>query len=348
MAQRKGLAVKLALALGACCAALGAAELGLRLFHPVKFMKPEPPRSEGREAWVGTIHRPSATPGIAYELAPNVDQDWAGMRVRTNSLGLRSHEPLAATTPGLFRILAVGDSVTFGYRVQEEEGFASLLEPLLAGSSLAAGRTFEVLDVGVSGYSTRDELAAFEGKWLALRPQLVLVNYCINDPEIDPMQPLQRVFVKPAWWQHSQLLRFFAEKRQNARIDSLGNGNYFLYLHAPGQPAWQSVADSLARFGELARRERFALALVIFPMFSPKPWKDYLFRDVHARVAAEARSAGFAVLDLLPRFESEDPQSLLIEPTDSHPNALGHRIAAEEIEKFLEATPELFAERGVR
>jgi hypothetical protein len=343
MGGKSGIGRKFALAAASGLLALGAVEGGLRLLRPVGFMKPEAPRDRDDGAWHGTIHRPSTTSGLAYELAPEIDQESLGVRVKTNSLGLRDRELLDASTPNLFRILAVGDSVTFGYRVGEADCFASVLERDLAGSALATDRVFDVLNVGVSGYSTRDEVAAFEGKWLALEPRLVLLNYCLNDPEIEAMQQLQRVFLAPRWWQHSHLLRFLAQKVQVKQVRELGGGNYFRYLHAPDEPAWRSVADGFARFGELARERRFPVALVIFPLFSPKPWKDYPFRAVHTQVASEGAKNGFAVLDLLARFEREDPSSLLIEPKDSHPNPFGHRIAAEEILRFLEAHPELLA-----
>ncbi|MCC6407478.1 MAG: SGNH/GDSL hydrolase family protein [Planctomycetes bacterium] len=343
MSKKVGIGRKLGLAAATGVVALIALELGLRSFRPVTFMRPEAPQGDARADWHGTIHRPSSTPGLAYELAPGLDQQSLGVRVVTNSLGMRDREPLAQTTPGLFRVLAVGDSVTFGYRVEEANCFATELEGLLGASPLANGRVFDVLNVGVSGYSTRDELAAFEGKWLALEPRLVLLDYCINDPEIEPMQPLQRVFVAPAWWQHSHLLRFLAAKLQAKRVRELGGGNYFRYLHAPSEPSWRSVATSFERFAELGRERRFPIVLVILPMFSPAPWSEYPFRAVHAQVAAEGAKHGFAVLDLLPRFEREEPATLLIDEQDSHPNAHGHRLAAEEIVRFLQSQPELFA-----
>lgn len=334
---------KLAIAIAATASALLAVEVGLGLFRPVDFMRPAPRQSGARDLWNGTIHRPSERPGLRYELAPDLAQPSLGMHVATNSLGMRDREPLPSSTPGLVRILAVGDSVTFGYGVEEPAVFASVLEELLAASPLADGRVFDVLNVGVSGYSTRDELAAFEGKWLALEPDVVVIGYCINDPEIAPRQPLQRVFAATSLWQRSHLLRWVAQKWQARQIHELGRGNYARYLHAPDEAPWRSVASAFARFGELSRDLGFPIVLVIFPRFTPAEWKDYPIHDVHAQVAREGERHGFLVLDLLPRYERESPASLLIDPSDSHPNALGHRIAAEEIARFLEGQPALRA-----
>ena len=334
MAQRGSIAKKLVLAIGCAVLALAGAELWFRFGRPIEWMRIRTMDSEARGGWYGLIHRRSSVPGLAYELVPGLDQEAVGVHVATNSLGMRDAEPLTRSTPGLFRILAIGDSVTFGYRVAEDQGFCSVLEHGLASEPPAA-RRFEVLDTGVSGYSSKDEAAAFEGKWLALEPDLVLLCYCMNDPEFEARQPLQRFFVEPHWWQHSSLLRYLVQRREGRKVRELGGGNYFRYLHAPSEPSWKSVEAAFARIGERAREKHIRLVLAIFPMFSPDPWKDYPFREQHGQVAREGERDGFLVLDLLPRFEREEPKSLLIDLDDSHPNPGGHRIAAEEIERFI-------------
>jgi hypothetical protein len=68
------------------------------------------------------------------------------------------------------------------------------------------GPTFEVLNMGVGGYSTADEALILEYKAMPLRPRLVLVQYFLNDPDTDPAQPLPAFFHETRWWQHSHLL----------------------------------------------------------------------------------------------------------------------------------------------
>lgn len=334
MPQRGSIAKKIGLTLACLCIALLGVEAWFRFVHPIEFMRIQTMDPKSRDGWYGMIHRKSSTPGLAYELVPNLDQDSVGAHVKTNSLGMRDDEPLPRSTPGLFRILAVGDSVTFGWRVPVEANFCSLLEQQLAAQPLGA-RRFEVLNTGVSGYSSQDEAAAFEGKWLALEPDLVLLCYCMNDPEIVPHQPLQRFFIAPSWWQYSSALRYIVQRAEGRKVRELGGGNYFRYLHAPSEPAWKSVEAAFARIAGRSREKHIRVVLAIFPMFSPDPWTDYPFVAQHAQVAKEGERNGFLVLDLLPRFEREDPASLLIDRDDSHPNAGGHQIAASEMQRFL-------------
>ncbi|HUR27058.1 MAG TPA: GDSL-type esterase/lipase family protein [Planctomycetota bacterium] len=334
MAQRRTIATRLLLTLACACVVLGSIEAWLTFISPVKFMRIEAPEANARGGWYGLIHQPSSVPGLAYELVPGLDRDVAGVRVATNSLGMRDEEPLPRSTPGLFRILALGDSVAFGFRVPVESGFCTVLEQRLA-TGAQESRRFEVLDTGVSGYSSRDEAAALDGKWLALEPDLILLCYCLNDPEIEPRQPLQRHFAPTRWWQHSSTLRFLVNRWEGRKQRTLGGGDYWRYLHAPTEPSWKSVQSAFARIASRAQERKIPVVLAIFPMFGPAAWKDYPYREQHAQVAAEGARNGFVVLDLLPRFEQEEPQSLLIALDDSHPNAKGHAIAAEELAKIL-------------
>jgi hypothetical protein len=49
------------------------------------------------------------------------------------------------------------------------------------------------------------------------------------------------------------------------------------------------------------------------------------------------RGAGIPVHDLGPALlELRRPEELTVHPTDAHPNEIAHRLAAEEIERFLE------------
>lgn len=72
------------------------------------------------------------------------------MPVAINSDGLRGREINTPKPPHTFRILAVGDSVTFGYGVREEDTYVKVLERRL-NEGESGGREFEVLNGGTLG-----------------------------------------------------------------------------------------------------------------------------------------------------------------------------------------------------
>lgn len=78
------------------------------------------------------------------------------------------------------RIVAVGDSFTFGYGVEEEQAWPRRLETLLAAGG---GDGPEVVNLGVGGYGTWEEARLLEQERGRLAPDLALVAFYVgNDP----------------------------------------------------------------------------------------------------------------------------------------------------------------------
>jgi lysophospholipase L1-like esterase len=342
------LAALSALALASLVFTLLAAELFLRLFHPITFMAP-PQVTE--DAWRNLLHRRSSIPGLPYELVPDRRAFALGAMIETNSLGMRDDEPLPADTPGLFRIAVLGDSITFGFGVSGERTYPKVLERLLqAGNSrhteTAEGenRRFEVLNMGVGGYSTVDEAIVLRRKALDLHPSLIIVGYYLNDPDIEPVQPLRIYFQTPKWWQHFHLLRLLAQARASREVKRLGHGDYYIALHAPEQPRWKAVEAAFCQMHTDASERGVPVLLVIFPYVPPRTWSTYPYADLHLQVSAAARAAGLDVLDLLPAFQKEEPLRLRVTPQDAHLSPFGHEVAARAIfEKLRGAARSLLA-----
>lgn len=329
------LLIAVSLALG-----FGVAEAVLRRFAPVSFMKP-PSAYQGDE-WRTLLHRRSRIPGLDYELQPNASGERDGIPIRTNSLSLRDREP-APRTPGLRRVIAVGDSVTFGFGVRQQKTYAKVLERLLAAGTSGP---VEVLNAGVGGYSTHDESLLLRHRLASLEPDLVILGYVLNDPEIDPVQPLHAYFAPVALWQRSHLLRKIAELLYDRRERGKG-ASYPRRLHADPRK-WKSVLRAFDDMREVAREHRFRILLVQFPEIAARRWPPrYALADVHAQVAAAARARGFEVLDLTSAFRRYPAKDLRISRHDGHPTALGHRIAAEEIYGYLRLHPELLPGPGL-
>ncbi len=82
--------------------------------------------------------------------------------------------------PGVFRIAMLGDSILWGHGLELKDTFAKQLETLLNESS---EKKIEVLNFGVSGYSTQQEVELYRVKASLHDPDLVIVGYCLNDFE---------------------------------------------------------------------------------------------------------------------------------------------------------------------
>lgn len=153
-----------------------------------------PPCRSGREATLGELIRRSEIPDLIYELKPNIETVYHGARVRTNAESLRAEREYARPKPaGIYRILLLGDSQTFGQGVELKSTFGALLEEEL--NRRAGGRRVEVINSGVDGYTTGQEAAFFESKGIHYQPDCVIILFIGNDLELpdflsEPVDPL--------------------------------------------------------------------------------------------------------------------------------------------------------------
>jgi hypothetical protein len=122
-----------------------------------------------------------------FRLKPNVHErlSWPGgvsFSWTTNSRGYRATPELVVPKPpSTKRVLLLGDSFTFGQGVNDSQTFAAEAQRRLR--ELCPGRALEIVNAGVPGFSTSQELALLEGEGLALDPDIVVLGFYGNDPQ---------------------------------------------------------------------------------------------------------------------------------------------------------------------
>lgn len=113
-------------------------------------------------------------------LAPGYTGWFAGVPVTINQLGLRdTREYSLAKSPRTFRILVLGDSVTFGHGSVYEHSYPYLLEQRLR--AWRSDVDWQVWNAAVPGYNTSQELAQLLDEGPRFRPDLVIVGFFEND-----------------------------------------------------------------------------------------------------------------------------------------------------------------------
>lgn len=124
-------------------------------------------------------------PDVGYSLRPNAEGWWRkeGVTyVRINSLGLRDREHTIAKPPGTIRIAVLGDSFAEAFQVPMEKTFWAVIEQKLQGcpslsvmNASAPSPKVEVLNFGVSGFSTARELILLRQRVWQYSPDIVLL-----------------------------------------------------------------------------------------------------------------------------------------------------------------------------
>jgi lysophospholipase L1-like esterase len=147
------------------------------------------------EAVLRLIAPPPDTPGLfiatdsatEYIGRPGARGVVSGAPVIFNQSGLRDRDHAVQKSAGVVRIVVLGDSMTFGVGVPEPQTFPRVTEHLL-NQAPARSATVEVLNFGIPGYNTLQELTEFRELAEPLQPDIVVVGFLYNDLEMSPDQ----------------------------------------------------------------------------------------------------------------------------------------------------------------
>lgn len=111
--------------------------------------------------------------------------------VSINSEGLRDREHEKPKAPNTLRVAIVGDSYAEAFQVEREKAFWAVLERELAGCRALGGRGVEVLNFGVSGYGTGQELLTLRERVWEYAPDVVLLAVTTNNDVLDNSRALK-------------------------------------------------------------------------------------------------------------------------------------------------------------
>jgi lysophospholipase L1-like esterase len=365
VARRRGFLVNGLLAAVSIAVALGGLEVAFRLFDVSPAVLP--PRAveirrgdvwEPVSAWGTTpLKQPSPFPEVAMgEYRPGIVFRFAYYAsyeglfrpaaleheavAHVNAAGLRGPDLTADKPADEVRVLFLGDSFTFGEGVADDEPF-----PVLVAAALGRrdpGVRYRAINAGVSGYNTRDEVAYLEHRWLAYAPDLVVLTFYLNDAYDDarfaPLimgrahgQLLENVQSpsRVVRWAQVAVRRRLAGRRTREVYAAQ-------FSDAPAVPGhdWRDSQAALRHAATLLAGRGIPFVLVVFPELYDLG-ASHPFTGIYDTVESFGRSLPVPVLNLYPTFRGRDAASLWVHPTDHHPNAAAHRLAAEAITAFL-------------
>ncbi|HSE85708.1 MAG TPA: GDSL-type esterase/lipase family protein [Candidatus Binatia bacterium] len=110
-----------------------------------------------------------------------------------NSLGFRGPEFQPAKPPGVFRIICMGESSTFGYRNTDTGTYPFFLESILSNDFRAS--RIEVINAGFPYYNTGSILSLLQEDLLNYRPDLLTLYSAFNDTAWPlEVSPVNRAF----------------------------------------------------------------------------------------------------------------------------------------------------------
>jgi hypothetical protein len=229
------------------------------------------------------------------QLAPDYDGWFAGVPVHINNLGFRDTRDYALDKgPHTFRILVLGDSVTFGHGSVYEHTYPYLLEQRLKAWKPEVD--WQVWNLGVPGYNTSQELTTLARFGASYRPDLVIVGFYDNDildnPEPPPVTRRRLLQSEVTTWLRRHVYSYDWYRRRYLNIKS----------RFTSSDAERMILDGIASQEEMLSRPDQVALLKEQELTNPAPLPD----DPAARHCTVAPPADFsrAAFEQTPGLES--------------------------------------------
>ena len=311
------LAAIAALSIVSVAAALGAAEIGVRiLYRDLTTTSPI-------ESWFGLR--------------------WKHEHLQRNRFGFRDGEFSVRKPPGTTRIIVVGDSFTAAMGIAEEERYSERVEAALR----ARRGPVEVLNFANPGAEIDDHVETLRRSALPAGPDFVLLQWYVNDFEIEKQgRPRPRNLVRwpavhAALFAHSALYAVLEQQWAWIQVRLGLTPSYEEYLREryadPAGEGSRRAMQELRSFLRTAKSAELPVAVVLFPDLDDRLGAEYPFASLHERVLEVCAEESVPCIDLREVFSAYAGrmQLLRVNRFDHHAGALAHRLAAERLLEVL-------------
>jgi hypothetical protein len=335
------------------CFALAIGEVALRFREYLLNRKsieraiasPPPLAKDGTASLIHLI-QPSPWRRMIYELRPHLALQFAApgiptTLVETNDAGFRDRDYPAAKGERTRRILGIGDSLMFGWGIEAGEAYLSLAEERLNREE--PEWRWEVINAAVPGYNLAQEVESLERKGLRYSPDLVVVGFFENDGDLPNF-----IGGESSW---ASMRRCFVCELVTSQLERESRP---LLIKAPTHPKGRTESDpekvpeayrdmvgvdgfsrALSRLRELGAAHRFGVVEVVFMRVDER---------LRPPLIAEIRRQGVPIVNagaVQARYSRQHGLAsycgteLVVSPTDCHPSALSHRMAAAALTAFV-------------
>ncbi len=245
----------------------------------------------------------SAFTGGHYKLPPNYTlrgaAGQAGETASINSLGFRGPEFTPEKPPGVFRVVCLGESSTFGFHNSDRGTYPYQLQQLLAGQ--AGGRRVEVINAGFPYYTSGSILSLLEREVLGYGPDVITLYNAYNDAG----WPLQLGAVtRGLLWLQEHSITYLLLKEHVITDQRVSAAVRRVQALRPQKLDDARRTEHVARIARryrrnmkeivgLARARGIAVILVKQPMTSRREYAGLSYEQEHAAVMEKFRRQGY-------------------------------------------------------
>ena len=275
-----------------------------------------------------------------------------------NSLGLRNRE-ITAKKENVFRILFLGDSLIWSGKTRSGEQYTQVIENNL-NQALKSEKKIEVINAGIPGYTTYQEMEFLKAYGLDMEPDMVILGFVFNDlfykylhkptekellshepqaelNQFDTNSTVGSVFAK-SYLAHS--IAYIIERIQN----KLARRPYLSFEHrrdfylAWKPYGWRHSERLIAQMKQLLDKKNIQFNVITFPVSSQVD-KSVLSFDEKYVLYPQSRIKEIAAKNNIPFYDLtnsiQNNGDLKLYKDYLHFNSNGNDIIAKELTQYL-------------
>ena len=276
--------------------------------------------------YANEVKIPADNPKVGHYHKPNADAYLMGTSFKTNSHGWRDQD-YDYERNDAYRIVVLGDSLTVGWGVEQDESYEHLLEERYNEVT-----PVEMINTGHGNYNTEQQANLYIDKGQKYSPDKVVLFYFINDAEVTPKQSSYQ------WLAYSRAITFFWSRLRGlfARSDQRQTfEGFYSALYEDDQPGWIASQEAFLQLRDLLKEQGVEFQVVMIPELHNVV--DYPFADIYDKVYGFLTDNGIDTLDLRDDFSTytDDPVTLWVALDDAHPSVLAHQMIADYSYDFI-------------
>jgi len=282
---------------------------------------------------------------LLWRLKPNLNHIvWDYTVLSTNAQSFRADYPIGRKDPGTYRIVCLGDSVTFGYRIPvvwpdkpTEYDPEWLPYPMLLEKQLRAAnpnRKIEVFPMAVPGYTSHQGVAWLRRDIGWLQPDMVIASFGWNDVSLSDVPDKEAI--RTDWY--PVLVRWLIDHSQGFAHATrwLRSRNQMLQNQPVKPVARVSEEEYLKNFAEIVKLARNSKAGIIvigasYRDMTTNPPEARLMRRYREGLKSATEQEQVPYLEVLELTEAAGSVNEGFFGELIHPNHIGHRLLASEL-----------------
>jgi lysophospholipase L1-like esterase len=271
--------------------------------------------------------------------------------VEINSVGLRDFERPYKKPEGIYRILGLGDSTTYGGAASLEDSYLRRVERML-NERAGDHPGIEVIKAGIPRYYPEPERMLLEHYGIRYEPDVITVGFGSSDV-VDTLQGLSAITIQETensesgevpeigrvgllLYRHSQLARFVLDRYIKYKITRPTNWDEIYKPDGMYEKQWQEIEAEFSKISEIANTIGARLVILYIPdftLFERGEERHYPAQRLRAWTARN--DVIFA--DVTPALltANETTTSPLYWARDRHHTPAGYKVIADTLYKAL-------------